>query len=253
MNRHILVLLAIVLSGMISAAEAADQEGCLFCHRLEIAHAGSVFTDLRVTESGKGLHAGLYCSDCHPDARMSPHSVSPGAARCIEECHGAGAGAVPENHRRAAFGGLTEAHRQVSMPSSPCLACHKADDPSSTASPAAGRCRECHRGQASSLSQGVHAGSLGKGDRGGCVACHHPHPATAAGGQPAQGATCSGSGCHVTVTDKMKSLGRHGKGDPSERPGRAAGLALYCAIAGLGIIPGRMMCRNRPESKGESR
>lgn len=248
-----MALLAFGLCAVINTAEAADQEGCLFCHRLELAHAGSRLSDLRVTEQGKGLHSGLYCSDCHPDARMAPHSVSPGAARCIEECHGAGAGVVPESHRRAAFGGLTEAHRQVSMPSSPCLACHKADDPPSAASPAAGRCRECHRGQAYSMSWGVHGGSLGKGNRGGCIACHPPHPSTPPGGRAAKGATCGGTGCHVNVTEEMKSLGMHGKGDPSERPGRGAGLALYCAIAVLGILPGRLMCRNRPAQKGESR
>jgi hypothetical protein len=253
LNRHVAALLAVGIFGMVAAAEGADQEGCLFCHRLELAHAGSGNADLRVTERQNGLHAGLYCSDCHPDGRMAPHSVAPGAARCIEECHGSGAGAVPENHRRAAFGGLTETHRQAAAPSSPCLFCHKADDPPSSASPAADRCRDCHRGQALSVSQGVHARSIGGSARIGCTACHPPHPAATAGGRPGKGTTCAGTGCHAVVTERMKALGSHGKGDAAERPGRASGLILFGAIAALGLLPGRLLCRNRPAAKGEAR
>ncbi|HEY6009768.1 MAG TPA: hypothetical protein VIU40_15690 [Geobacteraceae bacterium] len=118
-NRRIASLLAVGLFwlfGLVRTSGAADQEGCLFCHRLELANAGATVSDLRVAESNRAHHAGLYCSDCHPDAKVTPHAVSPGAARCIGECHSAGTGAVPETHRRAAFGGLTETHRQAAMP-----------------------------------------------------------------------------------------------------------------------------------------
>ena len=43
-------MLALGLLGMIRAAHAADQEGCLFCHRLELANAGATVSDLRVAE-----------------------------------------------------------------------------------------------------------------------------------------------------------------------------------------------------------
>ncbi|HEY5997337.1 MAG TPA: hypothetical protein VIU29_09955, partial [Candidatus Deferrimicrobiaceae bacterium] len=126
LNSRVAAMLALALLGMIRAAHAADQEGCLFCHRLELANAGATVSDLRVAEPSRALHAGLYCSDCHPDAKVTPHAVPPGAARCIDDCHSAGTGTVPETHRRAAFGGLTETHRRTAMPDSPCILCHKA-------------------------------------------------------------------------------------------------------------------------------
>jgi hypothetical protein len=253
LNRRVAALVAFGLLGMIRAAGAADQEGCLFCHRLELANPGATVSDLRVTESNRALHAGLYCSDCHPDAKMTPHAVAPGAARCIDECHSVGTGSVPETHRRAAFGGLTESHRHTAMPDSPCLLCHKADDPPSSSHPASTRCRACHPGQDLSVAQGVHGRVLGKASAGGCVACHPPHPATATGGTAEKGPTCSKAGCHGVVTENMKVLGKHGKGDVSERPDRRSGFLLFGVVAALGLLPGRLSCRNRSIVKGEAR
>jgi hypothetical protein len=231
-------------------AMAADQEGCLFCHRLEIAKAASGVANLRVSEKEGTSHGGLYCSDCHSDAKLTPHAVSPGPARCIDECHAAGAGAVPESHRRAAFSGMTETHRRIAIPSSPCKLCHKDGDPPSAKSPAAARCKGCHPGQASAVSEGVHARLSATLPGGGCAACHLPHPPGASGARVETGATCKKAGCHDAVTDKMKSLAVHGKGGPSERPGRAGALLAFGIAAILGILPGALLCGNRRGAKG---
>jgi hypothetical protein len=244
--------LAAVWILLAAVSQASDQEGCLFCHRLEIARAGSQTSDLRVTESRGAVHAGLYCSDCHPDARSAPHAADPGAARCIDECHSTGAGAVPEGHRRAAFGGLTEIHRRAAAPASPCSMCHKADDPPSANAPAAPRCASCHPGEAASVARGVHS-RMARSGRGGCVACHPPHPAASASARPEKGSSCRKTGCHAAVTDGMAKLGAHGKDDPSERPGRTAGIVLYCAAAVLGLVPGLLLCRNAPRRKEGAR
>ena len=254
LNRKMSALLALAMVGLVSAAEAADQEGCLFCHRLEIASAGSRFSDLRVTEPPGSLHAGLYCSDCHPDAKMAPHAVAPGAARCIDECHASGSGTVPESHRRAAFGGMTEKHRQAAMPSSPCLFCHKAEDPPSAAFPASSRCKGCHPGEALSVAEGVHARLSTTRPGGACPACHGSHPAAAsAGGGEDKGATCKKMGCHDAVTDRMKALGAHGKGAPGERPNRSRAILVFAAVCLSGLLPGRLLCGNGTRAKGARR
>lgn len=229
---------------------AADQEGCLFCHRLGIASHGSPVSDLRVTERAGSLHGALYCSDCHPDARMAPHAVPPGPARCIEACHAEGAGTVPESHRRAAFGGMTESHRPIAMPASPCLVCHRSDDPPSSSSPAAARCKACHPGESLSLSEGVHARLRLPGAGSGCTACHLPHPAAVAGARAESSVTCRKTGCHDVVTDRMKALGAHGKGAPSERPGRVPAALLFGSLPLLALVAGRFLCASRETGKG---
>ena len=253
LNRRTVALLAFALLGLISTAEGADQEGCLFCHRLEIAKAGSGVADLRVTEKTGTAHGGLYCSDCHSDARMAPHPVSPGPARCIDECHAAGVGTVPESHRRAAFGGMTESHRRIALPSSPCMLCHKDGDPSASAFPASTRCKACHPGQAVSVSEGVHARLSAISPGGGCTACHPPHPSTTSGERGETGATCKKTGCHDGVTEKMRALGGHGKGGASERPGRRAAFIVFGFASLLGILPGLLLCGNRIGVKGGQR
>ncbi len=249
LNRRTAILLALMLLGLVSAAGAGDQEGCLFCHRLEIAKAGSGVADLRVTDKAGMLHGGLYCSDCHPDAKMAPHAVPPGPSRCIDECHAAGAAVVPESHRRAAFSGMSESHRQIAMPSSPCMLCHKDADPPSSAFPASARCKGCHPGQALSVSEGVHARLWATSPGGGCTGCHLSHPSLPPGGRVETGAVCKKPGCHEEVTAKMKALAVHSKGGASERPGRTAAFLVFGLASVLGILPGLFMCGNRPGRK----
>ncbi len=243
-------LLFFVCLGLMTSAEAADQEGCLFCHRLEIAKAASGVADLRVTEKVGTLHAGLYCSDCHSDAKMAPHAVSPGPARCIDECHAVGVGAVPESHRRAAFAGMTESHRRIAMPASPCMLCHKDGDPPASAFPASSRCKGCHPGQAASVSEGVHARLSTISPGGGCSGCHLPHPVTTPGARGETGVTCKKPGCHDGVTEKMKALAVHTKGGTSESPGRPGVFLAFGFAALLGIVPGLLLCRSQAGDKG---
>jgi hypothetical protein len=249
-NSRLALLILFWLPALGGVSFAADQEGCLFCHRLEIARAGSGVADLRVTEKAGTTHAGLYCSDCHPDAKMAPHAVVPAGARCIEECHATGAGTVPESHRKAAFGGLTEKHRRTAMPASPCMLCHKDSDPPSTAFPASARCAGCHPGQAASLSEGVHARLSATSPGGGCPACHVPHPAP--GGASTAAVTCKRPGCHDVVDDRKRRLAVHGKSDAPGMPGRKTAMGVFALAALLGILPGRLFCGNpRSEAGGE--
>lgn len=253
LSRGMALVPILALTALLSSAHAADQEGCLFCHRLELARTGTRVSDLRVTEPPGKFHDGVYCSDCHPDAKMAPHTVTPGAARCIDECHANGAGNVPESHRRAAFGGTTESHRHAAMPSSPCLFCHRADDPPSAAFPASARCKGCHAGEALSVAEGVHGGLATNRPGGACPACHVPHPSGMAGSRTDNVATCRGAGCHEQVTDRMKALGGHGKGAPGERPKRIGALLLFLVACLAGLIPGRWLCGNGPLPEGDER
>ena len=85
---------AALLAGMFlilgGYAVAGDEEGCLFCHRLELHRSSAIAkgSNLRVWDPPGGLHDSLYCSDCHQDAKVAPHPSLPGPATCIGECHG---------------------------------------------------------------------------------------------------------------------------------------------------------------------
>lgn len=214
---------------------AADEEGCLFCHALELRSAagGRDGRDLRVRESTGARHDTLFCSDCHADGRRAPHAATPGPAQCIGECHGETAGAR-DSHRRASYGGLSEPHRGISSPAAPCRLCHRAADRPENRAAILERCGGCHPEKRDSEIRGVHARFAGRRGVALCVACHAAHPP----GSPAAKTTCGGPGCHPTVTPVMRHLvGHRGK----VAGGLASEAGLLIGIAGLGWIVGRRL------------
>lgn len=216
-------------------ARAVDEEGCLFCHGLDLrspaAHRDG--RDLRVWESLRGRHDALFCSDCHADARRAPHAATPGPAQCIGECHGQTAGAR-DSHRRASYGGLSEPHRGLSSPGAPCRLCHRASDKPGSPETILERCAACHPAQRDSEIRGVHARLAGRGGFGLCVACHAAHPS----GSGQAKAACGGPGCHQTVSAGMNRLVGHRGGVAG---GRASEAGLVIGIAALGWIVGRRL------------
>jgi hypothetical protein len=214
---------------------AADEEGCLFCHALELqsAAAGREGRDLRVRESTGGRHDTLFCSDCHADGRRAPHAATPGPAQCIGECHGQTAGAR-DSHRRASYGGLSEPHRGISSPAAPCRLCHRAADRPESRGAILERCAGCHPGERHSETRGVHARLAGPRGVGLCVACHVAHPS----GSAAARTTCGGPDCHATVTAGMKRLVGH-RGEVAG--GRVSEAGFLAGFAALGWIVGRRL------------
>lgn len=225
---------------------AGDEEGCLFCHRLELraADPSPDGRDLRIWETPGGPHGALYCSDCHPDAGKAPHAANPGPAQCIGECHGQSATAK-ESHRRASFGGLIEAHRGLASPGTPCRLCHRASDKAGGRGLIVVRCAGCHEGARESVARGVHARIGGRRGAGMCPDCHAVHPAATAGGK----VSCAGPGCHASVTVGMKRLALHAGGGAQARvPRRAAEGGIVIGFAVLGFFVGR---RLSPPGNGE--
>ncbi len=224
---------------------AGDEEGCLFCHSLELRVAGPSADgrDLRVWETPGGSHGALYCSDCHPDAGKAPHAAVPGPAQCIGECHGQTA-LAKESHRRASYGGLIESHRILASPGAPCRLCHRATDKGGNRGLIVARCAGCHGRIRESVARGVHARIGGAGGAGMCPECHVAHP-VAPGGRKA---SCAGAGCHPSVTVGMRRLALHG-GDQARgwAPRRAAEGGIIVGFAALGLLLGR---RLSPAGKG---
>ncbi len=210
-------------------AGAADQEGCLLCHRLELrVAADGAEKNVKVHDSPDWLHKELYCSDCHPDARNAPHSVPPGSAQCIGECHGGNDRAVA-SHRRAAFAGFTESHRRVSPGRSTCRLCHSAGDRKGDPSAKDLRCAGCHRKEYDLATVGPH-GAFANTARF-CVDCHPAHPegivtATTGGG------SCAARGCHARVSPVLRALVDHRSHDGKGR--EIAHALLFFLIASTG-------------------
>jgi len=220
---------AAVLSVATTPAAAADQEGCLLCHRLELRVAAEgADRNLKVHDSPDWLHKALYCSDCHPDARNAPHSVPPGAAQCIGECHGRNDGAVA-SHRRAAFAGFTESHRRVSPGKSPCRLCHAASDRKGDRSAKEGRCAGCHRKEYDASAGGPH-GAFANTARF-CVDCHPAHPEGPAAATTG-GASCVAPGCHARVSPVLRALADHRGQDGKGREFARATLFFLLAFTG---------------------
>ncbi|HWS15269.1 MAG TPA: hypothetical protein VN450_03655 [Candidatus Methylomirabilis sp.] len=227
--------LAAVLSVATAPAGAADQEGCLICHRLELRVADDGAEKiLKIHDSPDWVHKELYCSDCHPDARNAPHPVPPGAAQCIGECHGKSDRAIA-SHRRAAFAGFTESHRRVSPGKSPCRLCHTAADRRGDRSAKEGRCAGCH-GKEYDLAAGGPHGVFANTERF-CVDCHPAHPET--GGGATGIAACVGPGCHARTSAAMRALADHrGQGGKGRGIGHAL---LFFALAFGGWAAGRAL------------
>lgn len=222
-----------------SVAFAGDEEGCLFCHRLElhIAEPLPAGRDLRVWEETGGPHDALYCTDCHRDAGKAPHAAAPGPAQCIGECHGQSAAAT-ESHRRASYGGLTERHRSLSFPGAPCLLCHRAADKVGRIDAVIGRCAGCHAGERESFARGVHSRLAGRRGAGMCPDCHAVHPSAAGDGK----ASCAGSGCHQSVTNGMRRLAGHKGGEAQGGAARrAAAAGIVLGFAAIGLVLGRRL------------
>ncbi len=224
------------------SAGAIDEEGCLFCHALDLRAPAPERDgrDLRVSEPLGRPHTALFCSDCHPDARRAPHAAEPGPAQCIGECHGQAAGSR-DTHRGASYGGLSEAHRRLSSPDAPCRLCHNGADKAATPGTIVERCMGCHRTEDESEIRGVHARLAGGRVRGLCADCHRPHaPASARAGT-----TCDGPACHQAAGPGMRRLVGH-KGRIAG--GRATEAGVVIGFAVLGLIAGRRLSpRARPE------
>jgi len=242
-SRRTAILFWILLLAATSATAGGDEEGCLFCHRLGLVRTlpgRTVF--LRVWDPPGGPHAMLYCSDCHPDAKNAPHAAPPGPAGCIGSCHGSTDAAV-ESHRKAAFGGLTEAHRAAAAPMAPCRLCHAAEDPVGDPGSILRRCGACHMSEAGSLPRGIH-GRLPR--REACVGCHPPHR-EAKPGDP--GVSCDGSGCHREVSRRKIRLAAHDVTGPGAGLGGRVGRpALFLLIVVSGWAAGRLV--SAPSTKG---
>ncbi len=206
-NRKIAGLAAIigVLLLLPAGLSAGDEEGCLFCHRLglRIPEAGG-FRSLQVPEHPGAVHGSLYCSDCHPDARVAPHPSTPGPSSCVGPCHGEGETDGPK-HRRASAGGATETHRAVSFPRSPCLLCHRAEDRAGMAEGTAARCAGCHPGKRADVRTGIHSRVAAVAGDAGCITCHPPHARETG---EVRG-SCAGTGCHDRVDEPMRRLSSH--------------------------------------------
>lgn len=218
-----------------SGARAADEEGCLFCHGLDLRSRTDQADgrDLRVWEAAGGPHDALFCSECHADTRRAPHAAVPGPAQCIGECHGQTTGSR-DKHRRASFGGLIESHRGLSAPGAPCRLCHRASDRAGSVKEILARCGGCHAVERNAEIRGVHARISGPGGVGLCVGCHAAHPAGSGGAK----AACGGPGCHATVTAGMRRLVGHGGGGGGRWAAEAG--ALF-GIAALGWVVGRRL------------
>ncbi len=240
--------ISVLIAGILAAgvARASDQEGCLLCHRLELrvsSDAGE--KNLKVHDPPDWIHGGLYCSDCHPDARNAPHPVPPGEAQCIGECHGGSDGAIA-SHRRAAYAGFTESHRRASPGASPCKLCHSSADHKSDRSATLLRCAGCHRREYDAATAGPHGSSADSARY--CVDCHPAHPegvaSSTAGVSP-----CVAQGCHLRVTPRMRALADHRK---AGRKGRMGGHTLLFFLLGIcGWAAGRFL--SPPERKEEDR
>ncbi len=222
-------------------AGAADQEGCLLCHRLELrVVSGGTEKILKVHDSPDWIHETLYCSDCHSDARNAPHAVPPGTAQCIGECHGGSGGAIA-SHRRAAFAGFTESHRRVSPGRSPCRFCHAAADRKGERSAIKLRCEGCHGKERGLAAVGPH-GAFANTDRF-CVDCHPAHRET--GGGATGTASCGGPGCHARASSAMRALVDH-RGTEDVGVGKAL---LFFALAFAGWTAGRFLSPS-PDGEG---
>lgn len=233
------MLLALALLTRPLAAAGGDEEGCLLCHGHPLRqHPAAGRPDLRVEDPPGALHASLFCSDCHPDARSAPHPARPGPASCIGECHG-GPAERAAAHRRASFGGLTEVHRALSAPAAPCLLCHRQGDRPGGRAPLSGRCEGCHPAQKAASERGVHARAAAGGGAVDCARCHRAHRADR-GNAPV--ASCDGTGCHGRVDEGMRALAAH---DGSRRagggPGGLAAGLVFVAIVGAGWLGGRLL------------
>lgn len=226
-------------------AMAEDQEGCLFCHRLGlVVRSGLEIRHLQVGEHAGISHASLYCSDCHPDAKMAPHPARPNPASCVGECHGVTSSAR-DTHRRASTGGGVETHRKVSFPRAPCLLCHSGEDKVGDATATDFRCHGCHREKVTDIRRGVHSWVSSAQTANRCAACHPPHR----GGSGVTTPSCDGPRCHAKVSPRMLRLAGHEKGEDSwfslQRAGR---MGTFVAIAFLGwFVGGRI---SRPAGKG---
>lgn len=238
--------LAAVMSVEASPAGAADQEGCLLCHRLDLrVAAGEAERNLKVHDSPDWLHKELYCSDCHPDARNAPHPVPPGPAQCIGECHGRNDGASA-SHRKAAFAGFTESHRRVSPGRSPCRFCHAAADRKGDRTATERRCAGCHRKEYGTAAVGPH-GAFANTARF-CLDCHPAHPEAAPAASKGV-SSCVAPGCHARVSPTMRVLvdhrGKHGKGREFSRA------LLFFLLAFAGWAAGRAL--SPPSDRGRGR
>ncbi len=240
----LLVVAAALVLPPAGPARAVDEEGCLFCHGLDLRSAAPEQGggDLRVREPVGGLHDALFCSDCHPDARRAPHAAAPGAAQCIGACHGQTA-AASESHRRASYGGLSEPHRRLSSPEAPCRLCHRATDRPGRPDQVLSRCAGCHAGERASESRGVHARLSGRGGFGLCGGCHAAHPAAPGAARTA----CAGRECHQGVTAGMRRLVGHKGRVPG---GRASETGVVVALAVLGWMMGRRLSPPAPKAGG---
>lgn len=227
-------------------AGAGDEEGCLFCHRLELhrSSAPAKGGDLRVWDPPGGLHNSLYCSDCHQDARIAPHPAMPGPATCIGECHGSDQEAIA-SHRRASFGGANETHRMLSAPRAPCLVCHQATDKKGDTEAIEARCGWCHAAERNSVAQGVHARFFRKDQAELCARCHRAHPEE----ESFPGVACGGPGCHREVTEAMWKLGSHDTTGEREKPGgKISRAGVFLLIVSFGWVSGRFLS---PAGKGK--
>lgn len=235
-SRRAAVILGILMLAATAANAGGDEEGCLFCHRLGLVRAlPDRAVSLRVWDPPGTPHGTLYCSDCHADAKHAPHAAPPGPAGCIGACHGSD-GKTAESHRRAAFGGLTEAHRAAAAPFAPCRFCHAASDPADDPGRIVRRCGSCHPGQTGSLSRGIHARLP---VRTACIGCHPPHREETPG---AGRVSCGGSGCHRDVSKRTLGLAAHeGQGPGSGFAGRAGRPALFLLIVLAGWGTGRFL------------
>jgi len=204
-------------------AMAADQEGCLLCHRLELrVGADEAERNLKVHDSPDWLHKSLYCSDCHPDARNAPHTAPPVAAQCIGECHGGNDTAVA-SHRRAAFAGFTESHRRASPGKSTCRLCHSAADRKGDRSAKERQCAGCHRREYDAAAAGPHGGFANTPRF--CVNCHPAHPESASAGTSGV-ASCAAPGCHARVSPVLRALADH-RGQGGKGRGFARALLFF--------------------------
>jgi len=230
-SRRSILLFGILMLAATAANAGGDEEGCLFCHRLELVRAlPGRSVSLRVWDPPGGAHAMLYCSDCHPDAKHAPHVAPPGPAGCIGSCHGS-TETASGSHRKAAFGGLMEAHRAAAAPFAPCRLCHAAKDPAKDPAGIVRRCGRCHASQAGSLSRGIH-GRLSR--QAVCIGCHPPHREVGPG---ESAVACDGSGCHRKASKREIRLAGHDAKAPGAGVGGRLGrsvLFLLIALSGWG-------------------
>jgi hypothetical protein len=245
---------AVAFLAMILAAGpsgAADEEGCLMCHRHDLrrARGSGRIEELRVSDHGKGSHGTLYCTDCHVEARSVPHEAAPGPSSCIGQCHGTRAGAAAA-HRRASFGGLTESHRSLSTPYAPCLLCHGWGPGAEGRAAYGTRCSGCHPDEGDAVASGVHGRIAGRQGAGMCPGCHRAHPESQAAGAGIA-AECGGKECHAEAGRGMRRLAGHGAREKGKgTPGKAGRAGLFVAIVAAGLLSGRALGGGRGGRKG---